>query len=47
MQQELDYFMDNELAPLKNIDGSYTNKVRACLQDLVMPGVGIKQTKML
>ena len=37
MQQELEYFMDNELAPLKNIDGSYKNKVRL--------GVGIKQTK--
>ena len=37
--------MDNELAPLKNIDGSYKNKVRACFQGLVMSGVGIKQTK--
>ena len=45
MQQELEYFMANELAPLKNIDGSYTNIVRACFQDLVMSGVGIKQTK--
>ena len=45
MQQELEYFMGNELAPLKNIDGSYKNKVRACFQHLVMSGVGIKQTK--
>ena len=45
MQQELEYFMGDELAPLKNIDGSYKNKVRACFQDLVMSGVGIKQTK--
>ena len=37
--------MDTELAPLKNIDGSYKNKVRACFQDLVMSGVGFKQTK--
>ena len=45
MQQELEYFIDNELAPLKNIDGSYKNKVRACFQDLVILGVGIEQTK--
>ena len=45
MQQELESFMDNEIAPLKNIDGSYKNKVRACFQDLLMSGVGIKQTK--
>ena len=45
MQQEFESFMSNELAPLKNIDGSYISKVRACFQDLVMSGVGIKQTK--
>ena len=45
MQQEFESFMSNELAPLKNIDGSYKSKVRACFQDLVMSGVGIKQTK--
>ena len=45
MQQELESFMDNEIAPLKNIDGSYKNKVRACFQDLLMSGVSIKQTK--
>ena len=35
MQQELESFMDNEIAPLKNIDGSYKNKVRASFQDLM------------
>ena len=45
MQQEFESFMSNELAPLKNTDGSYKSKVRACFQDLVMSGVGIKQTK--
>ena len=36
MQQEMEYFMDNELATLKNIDGSYKNKVRACCPVLVL-----------
>ena len=45
MPQELEYFRDNELAPLKNNDGAYKNTVRACFQDFVMSGVGIKQTK--
>ena len=45
MEEELQSFIENELPPLKNIDGSYKNNVRACFQDLVLSGVGIKETK--
>ena len=47
MQQELEYFMDTELAPLKNIDGSYKNKVRACFEDLVMSVLVLNEQNML
>ena len=45
MEFELNSFMENEPLLLKNTDGSYKNKVRACFQDLVLSGVGINQTK--
>ncbi|MCH2377670.1 MAG: hypothetical protein MK231_04815, partial [Pelagibacterales bacterium] len=45
MEEELQSFIENELPPLKNLDGSYKNNVRACFQDLVLSGVGIKETK--
>ena len=45
LQFELNKFMENEPMVLKNQDGSYKNKIRACYQDLVLSGVGINQTK--
>ena len=45
LQFELNNFMESEPLVLKNQDGSYKNKIRACYQDLVLSGVGIKQTQ--
>ena len=42
---ELNNFVEKESLVLKNPDGSYTNNVRACFQDLVLEKVGINNTK--
>ena len=45
IEDNLESILEHELPELKNVDGSYKNNVRACFQDLVLSGVGIKETK--
>ena len=45
IEDHLESLLEHELPQLKNVDGSYKNNVRACFQDLVLSGVGIKETK--
>ena len=42
---ELQNLMESEPLVLKNSNGTFKNEVRACYQDLVLCGVGTKETK--
>ena len=45
IEDQMESMLRNELSELKNADGSYKNDIRAMYQDLVLCGVGIKETK--
>ena len=45
IEDHLESMLHNELSELKNADGSYKNNIRAMFQDLVLSGVGIKETR--